>query len=537
MPRERKIVAFDCETDPFEFGTVPQPFIWGAYDGKEFQHWTNTEEFLLDWMDQRVIMYAHNGGKFDFLYLLPYFSKEVHSPRIINGRIVEWKIGRAILRDSFAIIPMGLAAYAKDEFDYRKLYEENRRHYWNDIVQYLDSDCRNLYELVTEFRAQAGKNATIASCALSFAKNRLSIDPGKTNQRFDKRFRPYYVGGRVEPWHPGIHDDANIFDIKSAYPYAMIHSHPVGNQYTVGDDPNGADFVRVRCWSEGAFPQRTRDGLTFPVGFGEFNVTGWEYQSAIDYGLVSNATILEAIHFEHHIHFREYVDYWFAVKSKADADGDKAKRLVAKIMLNSLYGKLAQDPRRYRSYQIVPLGTPPDTDNGWMVGQIMDEWEVHEREAIEEFVERYGEEWETEPLFLNVATAASITGFVRSMIMEARATIGHDFCLYCDTDSIIVKGMGEESVPLNRNGALGSWEWEGHSPRIWIAGKKLYTTDPLDAGPDAGKVKTACKGARLTPDQIKRVTEGEEVTWRNEAPSMAFNNPPKFIERKIKRTY
>ena len=36
---KRKLIAIDCETDPFKAGRVPEPFIWGMYDGNEFKNW------------------------------------------------------------------------------------------------------------------------------------------------------------------------------------------------------------------------------------------------------------------------------------------------------------------------------------------------------------------------------------------------------------------------------------------------------------------------------------------------------------------
>ena len=42
--------------------------------------------------------------------------------------------------------------------------------------------------------------------------------------------------------------------------------------------------------------------------------------------------------------FTEYIDKWTDVKIKSTLEGNKAMRTLAKLMLNSLYGKFALNP-------------------------------------------------------------------------------------------------------------------------------------------------------------------------------------------------
>lgn len=39
--------------------------------------------------------------------------------------------------------------------------------------------------------------------------------------------------------------------------------------------------------------------------------------------------------------FKEYIDKWITVKNEATLSGNKGQRTLAKLMLNSLYGKFA----------------------------------------------------------------------------------------------------------------------------------------------------------------------------------------------------
>ena len=173
----RRVIAIDCETDPFKHNRIPKPFIWGAYDGTDFLTFTDTAEFVAWLAPQRVIAYAHNGGKFDFMFLLSFLGEETKA-QIINGRIVKMNLGKAELRDSYAAVPEALGKIGKKDIDYAKLEENVRHMHMPEIIEYLEQDCVSLFNLITEYRRIAGKQLTIASNALRFLQ-RLRNRPRK----------------------------------------------------------------------------------------------------------------------------------------------------------------------------------------------------------------------------------------------------------------------------------------------------------------------------------------------------------------------
>jgi hypothetical protein len=536
---DRRLVTIDCETDPFKHGRIPKPFVWGSYDGNEFIRFNNSTELLDYWSTKNVWLVAHNGGKFDFLFMLHYVTKS----RVleIGGRVVQMKIGNALLRDSFSILPMALAAYSKTPFEYWKMEVEFRDQFKDEITSYLADDCRDLYELVDVFMETAGKKSTIAANAMAHAR-KLGIDVGKTHAHFDDKFRMYYYGGRVEVFKGGEFANVDVFDIKSSYPNAMKQNHPTGDEGIVidsldglNDDAIGQSFVHITCHSTGAFPRKDDNGaLCFPVGEYEFKVTGWEYLIAKKHGLISNEEIHSIFIFNESITFGDYVDHWFEHKDRADKDGDAAQRIVGKIMLNSLYGKTAQNPRNYSDCKIVPNGTKVDYDEGWALAYEYENIEVHKRPTLWKYQQKYGDDWQSMPLFYNVATGASITGFARAHLLDAICTVGIENVIYCDTDSMILE-PGTDVSGLRRDGKLGAWEWEGTGNPCYVAGKKMYGLKWI-AGPNEGKEKLAHKGAKLTFDEIRRVSEGETVEWKNDAPSLSLVRSPKFVVRSIRAT-
>ena len=547
MARPRKIVAVDCETDPFLNGRVPEPFIWGAYDGLDFTTYENAGDLIADFQDKNVYMFAHNGGKFDFMFLLRYIDKT--RARIIKSRLVEFRIGKAIFRDSWSIIPIALREYRKDEIEYWKLERDHREEHRLEILRYLRTDCIALHELVGQYFARVGKRTTIASNALAFARKQ-GIDVGKTDHRFDKRFREFYYGGRCQAFQAGEFQQVNCFDIVSAYPYAMIHQHPTGFETLESTSLNGLteseiqrSFIDITCVADGCFPVSTRTGLSFPHILGRFNITGWEYLAAKKHNLFRHERI-NAVHtFKYTLDFKPYVEHWFKVKQEGKDNGNKADYIIGKIMMNSLYGKLAQTPVNYCDYEIHPAGTAIDWENGWRLEKCFDDLELHARDALWKIKQKYeGEEWEKCPIHYNVATGASITGFTRAYLLDAIHTVGADKVVYCDTDCIFAL-PGADNFALRQDGKLGSWEWEGTADPAVIAGKKLYALEFVN-GPAAGKSKLRAKGAperKVTIDHLRQMVNNMDdpdfrVAFSFDAPTFSIGNRPQFIVRKLRAT-
>lgn len=542
-----RIIAVDCETDPFLHGRVPKPFIWGAYDGltDDYKIFLSTDEFVLWLKDQDCIAYAHNGGKFDFMFLLPYVD-DVTKVRIIGGRFAEMKFGKAILRDSYSIIPVPLKEIQKDEIDYRLMEADKRDAHMPEIISYLKTDVRVLWLLVTQFRKEAGTQLTIASNALKSSRA-LGSNPGRTNYRFDngdpekniKGMRDYYFGGRTECFQPGTHENISIYDIRSSYPFAMAQEHPTGDGRLYGDSLEGMtddeirkSFITLQCYSAGAFPLRSKSGLEFPHKFDVFSITGHEYLIAKKHGLIRNERIEQVCTFEKTINFKPYVEKWFAHKEKhrpRRTIEEKAQYTIGKIMANSLYGKLSQNPLRYYDYQICEPGTPIDNDNGWEFYTLFQGQEIHRRSVQFDYVFKHGVDWVKKPLFYNVATGASITGLARSNLLDAICTTGRDRVIYCDTDSITLRGF--EKPPLDLSENLGAWDCEGEASIGHFAGKKLYAVKLNN-----GKEKIACKGCKLTFDDLHNIVNGKKIEWRSEAPTFSVASDIHFVVRNVRAT-
>ncbi len=518
----RKIATGDCETDPFLKGRIPEPFLWGYFDGEVYRQFHDTAEYVKFISQQNVILYMHNGGKFDFHMLIDHIPHQ--ELRIIHNRMVSIRIGKCEMRDSYAILPVKLADYQKDNIEYWKLEKEHRAKHMREIERYCEMDCVYLYEMVKAFAEMAGTKLTLASNALAFSKA-LGIDIGNTDKNFDSQFRgDYYYGGRCQALQIGEHHNVNMYDIRSAYPYAMLHEHPTGDSFRhctklLSRERSDLCFYKIKATSRGAFPRRARDAsLYFPKETGEFTVTGRELYAALETGACDLHKVIECREFYKSINFALYVDHWFNERQKYGKG--TPENLVCKTLLNSLYGKAAQNPEHFKDYMLQAPKKP--IPKGWHLAAETVKYDLLYRNHIDHLKEKV-KNYETIPQFFNIATASSITGFVRAMLLRAIAS-QNGGAIYCDTDSLFTRGT------LPTGNSLGQWQFEGRADILYVAGKKLYAARMED-----GSEKIACKGVKINFEQIKKVTEGAEVTWESEAPNFSLAKPPSFVVRRVKK--
>lgn len=591
----------DCETDPFhsctdpdckkvgcevirlkpyERGRVPRPFIWGLYCGTtdEYYEFATFAELCAFVRDKKITVYAHNGGKFDY----HYGREEINSDEpimVINGRLARFKVGQAEFRDSVNILPVRLKDFQKTEIDYNKLEPDVRHLHDKEIKLYLKSDCVNLWNLIDQYRTRFGKGLTQAGASLKVWSKRSGLEIPKQTPAAHAKYRKYYYGGRVECFKSGAGDtNFQIADINSAYPWAMkVARHPyqtegVFNDRLPPDNELSQCMVTLRGTSQGAFPYRNERGeLFFPNDDIErvYHISGHELQAALEFNAVKIKEVQEVYNFGEGIDFAEYIDHFYKERMIAKSVGDKAGDIFAKLFMNSLYGKFGAAPALYewttdangeRKLQLVDvryqeyLIATTDSVIKWE-----DEGFKRYKQKLQQKIaagqlldlEGWGDDRflmcrdipEEKHTFYNVATAASITGYVRAFLFRSLRRCGG--VIYCDTDSI----AAEDISRLDMGGALGQWKPELTCDRYAVGGKKLYafrSSDPLDmkgyaydsVQEKSGPWKRACKGVNLTPQQIEQVALGQEISFIPTVPTYSIaRSAPRFIPRAVVATH
>lgn len=561
----KKIAVLDLETDPFEYEQMVRPFVAGFYDGERcITYWgedcISRMVRFLETEDTEYVIYAHNGGRFDFFYLIQYFQSAL---RIINGRIVQAGMGKHEFRDSYAIMPFPLADFDKDSIDYEKMRAGVREFHREEILKYLKKDLTALYELVTAFYAEFGDKLTIGSASMKQIKARHKFKTG--GPEYDAKWRDrFYFGGRNQVFRSGFtKGDIRVYDVNSMYPYSMrAFLHPIGKAGIVSKSiERNTFFVVAEGRNYGAFPTREKDGsLNFTKEYGIFNTTIHEWNAALDTRAFKPTKIIKTYGWVEHGNFEEFVSHFYNERAAAKKAGDKIKTLFYKYVLNSGYGKFAQNPLNYSDYYITQVGTLPAE---WHECGKSCEDNCSKKWAIEyrhnEYIIWSRPLQETRSSWYNIATGASITGAARSVLLRGlRAT---DYPLYCDTDSIICRGDCRVQI---HSTDLGKWDLEATGTVAAIAGKKLYgifkpesalTDDERDklfpkyytelqtkkareekiAGPLAC-IKKAHKGARLTSSDILRIVRGETIESKNPVPNLKFDGTWNFTKRRIRKT-
>lgn len=148
--------------------------------------------------------------------------------------------------------------------------------------------------------------------------------------------------------------------------------------------------------------------------------------------------------------FKNHCRYWITVKDRASVECNEPLRYIAKLMLNSVYGKLGQylKSEKKRRYRLDSFNTEGD-------------------ENVD-----LGSDTAYTP------AASMITAYGRVFMARAIHKVGIDKFVYCDTDSLHILGiytyeeLAELGLPVG--GALGTFKIEGYTHHSRYIQNKTY---------------------------------------------------------------
>lgn len=183
--------------------------------------------------------------------------------------------------------------------------------------------------------------------------------------------------------------------------------------------------------------------------------------------------------------FEDYIKFYFELKDKASKRGDAIEKMFAKLMLNTLYGKMGQ--KAIREVQLFPSTLNKlmeKEDNGIII--VKNEKESDGLGMINVIKE-------TETPFTYFQVAAYITSLSRYWLLKRWneiISLGGEVH-YCDTDSnfFTIPQEGLSKLSFGKN--LGEWNLEEENiPNGYIVAAKAY----MLYDKDKNIVKCACKG-------------------------------------------
>lgn len=391
------------------------------------------------------------------------------------------KVAQVELRDSLKKLPMPVAAVAKafdlpilkGEIDYdayrpvgHVMTDEERAYITNDVQIVAMALQHQIGEGLAKLTAGADAfNWYKESMPASTWKKKFPI----LDEATDAELRKSYKGGwtyadprfQADDDHPDrCQGEGCVFDVNSMYPYVM-HERPLPVGYPVmfeGEyepDPDYPLYVQNLTVTATLKPNHLP---TIQVKRNPF-YKETEYLSELDEPtdlcLTSVDLALMLDHYDVTVWhwgggykfrqqtglFSEYIDYWMEVK----ANSKGGKRQLAKLMLNSLYGK---------------FGTNPDVTGKYPY--------LREDGAVGYKV---GEQKTRDPVYVPIA--CFVTAWARDRIIRSAQAVYPRF-MYADTDSLHLIGREVPKGLEVHESRLGWWKHESDFDKAKYVRAKTY---------------------------------------------------------------
>jgi hypothetical protein len=462
--KSKEFYVFDTETGIKEKdGTIkyflsarPEHFLYGViYGPNGYRKVIHTvREFIEEFKKKRYknkIIYAHNA-EYDLSSI--YGNIYLLDPEaIFNGKFISCRNGNCSFADSFNVLPSSVEKLGDllglpklDLGTQSKLFFINGA--WIDCklshinnlqadIRYCTRDCEIVYRSLVDIFENAEPAYTIGALSLKIFRGNFLDKTIKVSEHADLFFDATY-GGRTEAFKIGD-TYAYVYDINSAYPYAMwrnkfpdpallriVEKPPIADLQGYLDNYEGMVTARVSVSPSEklpVLPYRQESRLIFPCG----TFTGsWTFPE-LRYALVNSDTqilSIEKIIYSPGIDspFNPFIDYYW---KKRAATNDEAKRFYYKLFMNNLYGKMLQRARD--EYRFCPTNS--------------DAWKFMQRKKIKHaelitVVGGYFLRYENDRIFNHTIApwGSYVTAYVRCMLHSELRKDG-DNRVYCDTDS------------------------------------------------------------------------------------------------------
>lgn len=291
-----------------------------------------------------------------------------------------------------------------------------------------------------------------------------------------------YFGGRVECFFIGIIPESPVFtlDVNSMYPFVMSEYEYPTDMVNYQENPT---INTVKEWSylylavahievetpEPCYGVRHGAKLIFPVGrFDCFvNTKGLNY--AIEKKYLRK--VHQIAYYRKGFMFNDYVSFFHDMKTEAKKRGDRVTEKQAKLFLNSLYGKFAQeivieeeiDGEKFPQYFRFSY-TDLDENRNCTLTNLLNKATIQWGERV--------------PEKTIMSIASHVTEYARFHLWEIIKKAGIDNVYYCDTDCVKVNKAGYDNLSnLIQPGVLGALDIEDKSRRCRIWGCKDYETE------------------------------------------------------------
>lgn len=474
----------------------------------ETVHISNTIDSFFDWLkDNNTVCYFHNlkfDGEFIISYLLRngYKYSSSRKPKTFDTLITDtglWysvtvifekknkKYKKVTFYDSLKKLPFKVATISKAfdledeklEIDY-KAYRAPGHELTDEEKSYIVNDCRIVAAALKIQFAKGLTKMTNASDALNGYKE--IIDKKNFERLFpifpvelDSNIRRAYKGGFVylNPLYKNARGLRGItLDVNSLYPSVMYncllpYGYPIFFEGEPEIDDNYNLFIvrvsarfkvkpnhipTIQLKNNNRFIQTEyitdsdvydKNGILNddPV---ELVLTSVDLQLFLDHYDIDEIDYLDGFKFKgKHGMFTEYIDYWGHIKETSTG----AIRQLAKLMLNSLYGRFATNPHAATKFSVLD-------ENG-----IVRHVDNNEKNREKYYFADVDVDELRDPVY--TAMGAFITAYAREKTIRSAQTVYERF-IYADTDSLHLIGYDVPEELDVHPSRLGAWKNEGY---------------------------------------------------------------------------
>jgi hypothetical protein len=340
--------------------------------------------------------------------------------------------------------------------------------------------------------------------------------------------RNSYYGGVVEVFkNEGT--DLKLYDVTSLYPYAMLNDMPGGNMVFSTDSNlnNYFGIVFVEVDTSGLNPKYSNypllphkiDGRMYnPLG----KWTGWYFSEEVKLAETLGYNII--VHYGYKFErisnvFNSFIAKYFSIK--AGLSDILMDRTTAKMILNSVYGKLGMRPHQDK-VEIVESTRAEEILSKFSVKEqfsLTNELEFlrYENKPISGFLELYGKDeyldfmldCDSKNISVNqsLPSAIAITAYARMYmfnIIYKLIDLGI-VIYYMDTDSIVVNAPIPSDLVGN---GLGLFKLEYDVAQGYFISPKLYALKTTD-----GELVIKAKGigSKLDFTQFETLIKNESI--------------------------
>ena len=385
----------------------------------------------------------------------------------------------------------------KDFNEYKNKFDNN----WSlrdETIKYCEIDCISLHQVIFKFTEMIfdlfGKNVhnypTLPSLAFAIFRSNFMEENSipQLSGKISTDIWQGYTGGAVDMYIPYNKKGVKVkgYDVNSLYPSRMRDCDmPVGNPiFFKGDirliDANAFGFFYCEIIAPDNIKHpisqthvMTNNGIRTiaPIGIWEDMLFSAEMDNAKKFGYKFN--ILWGYKFERKIIFKSYVDNLYSLRQQFPKTNPL--NYIAKILLNSLYGRFGMDDN-FTEVNIIHKDYIADFENKFLENIItkteLEDYYLLEIKNNEEIVED-----ENSTHNINVGIASAITAYSRILmtIFKNNPKIN---LYYTDTDSAYTDSDLDETFISET--VLGKLKLENTCNKAIFLAPKVYCLETED---------------------------------------------------------